>query len=240
MSLAISSHFDKNTYWFLKEQFLYYDLLDSFVSQYGEITHRTCSGIELANDNPHLHIHYVIKPTQDKKKTPYNLAQTLKYHLGKSLKDKIPPKSYSIKYCKVKDLKTSQEDFLRYVLKEVPDFDRCLGIKEKELIIMAAQAQEQYKLKTADNAKKDEKKANEEKAWLKMCEYMDAHDYNYITDHNHYESRLHACIECIIQYKIDHCDGKGLCHTIKGQAIRYLAKREYLDKNEIYKILFSR
>lgn len=237
MSLAISSHFDKNTYWFQEGVFLYYDLLDSFVKQYGVITHRTCSGIELANKNPHLHIHYVIEPN---KKMPSNLAQTLKYHLGKSLKEKIPPKSYSIKYTEVKDLKTSQEDFLRYVLKEVPDFDRCLGIPEKELIIMAAQAQEQYKLKTADNSKKDEKKANEEKAWLKMCEYMDAHHYEYITNWVDYESRLHACISCIIQYKIDHCDGKGLCHTIKGQALRYLAKRDYLDKNQIYSILFSR
>lgn len=237
MSLAISSHFDKNTYWFQEGEFLFYEALDSFVKQYGVITHRTCSGIELKDNNPHLHIHYVIEPN---KKMPSSLAQTLKYTLGKSLKDKIPPKSYSIKYCKVKDLKTSQEEFLRYVLKEVPDLDRCLGIPEKELIIMAAQAQEQYKLKTADNAKKEDKKANEEKAWLKMCEYMDAHDYDYITNWDHYDSRLHACIECIIQYKIDHCDGKGLCHTIKGQALRYLAKRDYLDKNQIYQILFSR
>ena len=237
MSLAISSHFDKNTYWFQEGKFLYYDLLDSFVNQYGVITHRTCSGIELKDKNPHLHIHYVIEQS---KKMPSNLAQTLKYHLGKSLSEKIPPKSYSIKYTEVKDLKTSQEEFLRYVLKEVPDFDRCLGIPEKELIIMAAQAQEQYKLKTADNAKKEDKKANEEKAWLKMCEYMDAHDYDYITNWDHFDSRLHACIECIIQYKIDHCDGKGLCHTIKGQALRYLAKRDYLDKNQIYQILFSR
>lgn len=238
MTLAISSHFDKNTYWFQEEKFLYYDLLDSFVTQYGEITHRTCSGIELKNDNPHIHIHYLIK--KNKKKLPSSLAQTLKYHLGKSLKEKIPPKSYSIKYTPANKLKTSKDGFLRYVLKEVPDFSRCLGIPEKELIIMAAQAQEQYKLKTAEKSKKEEKKANEEKAWLKMCEYMDEHNYEYITHYDQYESRVHACIESIIQYKIDHCDGKGLCHTIKGQALRYLAKRGFLDKHEIYGILFSR
>jgi len=236
MELAISSHYNVNSYWFTKENFMFYDLIDSFIKQYGEITHKTCSGIEKAADNPHLHIHYIIKSN---KKMPANLAQTLKYQLGKHIEEKIPPKSYGMKYTPVNKLRGTKEEHLRYVLKEVPDFDRCLGFIETELLVLSTQAKEQYRIALKEKAKADDKKANEENAWRRMCEYMDNTSYEYIAHYEHYDSRLHACIECIIEYKINECDGKGLCHSIKNQALRYLAKRGILDKTHIYRILFS-
>lgn len=237
-TLAISSHYNVNSYWFQeKVHFLFYDLIDRFVSQYGEITHKTASGIEKAADNPHLHIHYIIK---QKKKMPTNLAQTLKYTLGKQIKEKIPPKSFGMKYIAVKDLKTSQEEHLRYVLKEVPDFDRCIGYTETEITALHYAAKEQYRLSQLEHNKKEDKKANEEKSWRRMCEYMDQHQFLMIKEREHFESKLHCCIECIIQYKIQECDSKGLCHSIKNQALRYLAKRDLLDQQQIYQILFSR
>lgn len=238
MELAISSHYDVNSYWFINGTFQFYDMIDSFVKQYGKITHRTCSGIEKATDNPHLHIHYIIEKRKVRK-MPANLAQTLKYTLGKLIKEKIPPKSFSIKYTNVKDLKTSKEEHMRYVLKEVPDFDRCIGYTETEITVLGAKAQEQYRLAQMDKKKKDDKIANEEKAWKKMCEYLDRVDYEYITNYAHYDSKFHACLECMIFYQIQECDGKGLCHSLKSKALRYLAKRGILEKDQIYSILFS-
>lgn len=238
MELAISSHYNVNSYWFEHNvNFMFYDLIDSFIKQYGEITHKTCSGIEKAADNPHLHIHYIIKQT---KKMPCNLAQTLKYQLSKHLKEKIPPKSYGMKYTAVNKLRGTKEQHLRYVLKEVPDFDRCIGFTETELLVLSTQAKEQYRLSLEEHTKKEDKKANEEKAWRKMCEYMDNVAYDTIVHYEHYDSKLHACIEAIIDYKINECDGKGLCHSIKNQALRYLAKRKVLEKDQIYRILFSK
>ncbi len=238
MELAISSHYNVNTYWFQQDvNFMFYDLIDSFIKQYGEITHKTCSGIEKAADNPHMHIHYIIKQT---KKMPANLAQTLKYQLGKHLKEKIPPKSYGMKYTPVTKLRGTKEEHLRYVLKEVPDFDRCIGFTETELLVLSTQAKEQYRIALKEITKKEEKKANEEKTWRHMVKWLDDRYFEYITNWVDYEGKLQATICGIIQYKIDEQDGKGLCYNIKSQAIRYLAKRNEIDKMDIYSILFSK
>lgn len=235
MVVCISSHFDKNDYWFIGDQFQFYEAVNIFVEQYGKVVKRTCSGMELADTNPHLHIHYHLQP---EKKLPANMAQTFKYKLNK-LHGPIPPKSFSIKYCQEKDLKTSLEEHIRYPLKEVPDIERCWGIPSEQLAVMSAKAQEQYRLKKAADLKMKIQKEEEKKSWNEKELYLDTYQADYICGYSGAESRLEATIRALIDYQIAKHDGAGLSTGLKTQALRYLGKKGYLDTDGIYSILFS-
>ncbi len=240
MSIFIKTRFTYNSFWFTPQmEFKFLHKLDTFLTRYGKIIHRTY-GEEEATQK-HIHVHYEIE--RNAKPLPKVIHQTFQYSLKqiKGLKDKPPIKSSSI------TIETTENEpgrLMQYPLKQDKShFHLCIGYTKAELDNLhnraAAERREHLKKKQTQDAKKD----REEKTWNAIIEYLDKH----LLEHHYEDKEVHSWPRCIIKkttvliyyYYIEH-KGCAISRSLQDKAIRYLMARGILEPEEIYSFYYDR
>lgn len=239
MSIFIKTRFTYNSFWFTpKMEFKYLQVLDTFLTRYGKIIHRTY-GEEEATQK-HIHVHYEIE--RNDKPLPKVIHQTFQYSLKqiKGLKDKPPVKSSSI------TIETAENEpgrLMMYPLKQDNShFNLCIGYTKAELDKLhnqaAAERREHLKKKQTQDAKKD----REEKTWNAICDYLDKNLHEWDIDRDQDNFIRYAVRNTTIKIYHYYREHKGcaISRSCQDKAIRYLMARGILEPEEIYSFYYDR